>query len=270
MSSSSLFRILTLLISGFALLLPLRGEAVTLQPLGVEDAVTLPSGKGEFRMGIAYKDDSPLLFQRDGTDRTQLSVPELSLKAGFGKRVELQAKYELLYVNEESTDSSFGTGDLVLGAKIALLQEGLTWPAIGLRIAAKLPNASNNSGRGTNETDLFIDLLATRNFPGFSLYGNLGIAILGDPRGNQDDKLSYALGVAYPLAAQGLVLLASIEGMDLGPDSLNDRGAILGGLQYHIGQAIFDVGLTTGFRSNSEKWGLRAGLSTPFDLPEGW
>lgn len=270
MQLSALPHILIQIFCGLALLLPFQAGAVNLQPLGVQDATTLPQGKAEFRLGVAYKDDSPLLFQLHDTDRTQVSIPELNLNLGLGKRIELQLKYELLYVDEKTNSSNFGTGDLVLGAKVALLHEDLTWPALGIRVATKLPNANDHDGRGTNETDFFVDLLTTRNYPGFSLYGNLGLAVLGDPRGNQDDKVHYAFGVSYPLEEHGLILMASIEGMDGSDDSLNDRGAVLGGLQYQVGQAVLDFGVSAGYRSRSEDWGLRAGLTTPFDLPAGW
>ncbi|ORJ55052.1 transporter [Geothermobacter hydrogeniphilus] len=259
-----------LLICFFCLTLPLTASAATLQPLGIKDAATLASGTGELRFGIAYLSDSYLLFQRQGSDRTQVSVPELDLTLGLGKRIEVEAIYELLLLDETGRDSDIGSGDLRLATKINLIQEDLQLPAISLRVATKLPNASRTDGFGTDEADNFIDLLVSRTFPTFSLHTNLGLAILGDPNDRQDDKLHYAFAVSYPLPAHNLNLLAGIEGYDFGPDNLNDRGTLTAGAQIRLGGSTIDLGASVGYRSRSEDWGLRAGLTTPFDLPEGW
>lgn len=263
---------LVILVTLFAVSALGAGQAAAislLQPTGLEDAVTLGAGKGSFRLGVSYLEDSPLLFQREGTDRTQISVPEMELRLGLGKRVEVMARYDLLHVNQTGQDGELGSGDLLLGTKINLLQEDLQLPAIGLRFATKLPAASEKDGLGTGATDVFVDLLATRNFPLFSVYGNLGLAVLGNPAGEQEEKLHYAAGVSIPFQASGITVLAGIEGLDLN-DSLNDRGSLTVGLQYDFGQALFDFGVRNGYRSRSEDWGVRAGLTTLFDLPAGW
>lgn len=250
--------------------LPLTGIAANMQPLGIQDAATLPSGKAEFRFGMDYLSDSYLLFQKQSTDRTQVSLPEISLNLGLGKRVEVQANYELLLIDENNRDSDLGSGDLRLATKINLFKEDLQLPAISLRVETKFPDASRSKGFGTDESDNFIDLLVSRNFPAFALHANLGIAILGDPRSKQDDKLHYAFAVLYPLPAHNLNLLAGVEGLDLGADSLNDRGVLTGGAQLQLGNAVVDLGTSLGYRSHSEDWGVRGGVTVPFDLPEGW
>jgi len=265
---SRLHRILSFCV--LCLALPVAATAASLQPLGIKDADTLPSGKAELRFGISYLSDSYLLFQKQGTDRTQVSVPELGLNLGLGKRIEVEAVYELLLVDETGHDSNIGSGDLRLATKINLLKEDMRLPAVGIRVATKLPNASRSDGMGTDETDTFLDLLLSRNYPTFGLHANLGLAILGDPNANQDDKLHYAFAVSYPLPTHNLNLLAGVEGFDLGTDSLNDRGALTAGAQIQLGTSVIDLGASIGYRDRSEDWGMRAGLTTPFDLPAGW
>ncbi|RMF44721.1 MAG: hypothetical protein D6751_08570 [Deltaproteobacteria bacterium] len=240
-----------------------------LHPTQLEDAAPAGEGKGLFRFGVAYLEDSPLYFQTTSDDRTQISIPELELRLGLGKRVEISAGYSLLHVSQNNRRDEFGSGDLVLGTKLLLWPEDMKLPAIGLRFATKLPNADREDGRGTDETDVMLDVLASRNFPLFSLHANLGLTILGNPAGKQDDKLHYAFGVSVPFDNSGLSALAAVEGLEL-HNSVNDRGRFVAGLQYDFGQARFDFGVTTGYTSRTEDWGVRTGLTTTFDLPSGW
>jgi hypothetical protein len=63
--------------------------------------------------------------------------------------------------------------------------------------------------------------------------------------------------------------LLSIEGME-GSDSINNRCAVRGGLQLQLGDWLWDFGGSLGLASKSEDWGLRTGLTIPFDLPSNW
>ncbi len=251
------------------LLVNLPAWSADLQPTPVENAAPLGEGKGSFRFGVAYLEDSPLYFQQATNDRTEIAVPGLELRLGLGKRVEVSANYSLLHVSQDNMDDDFGSGDLVLATKLLLWPEDLKMPALGLRFATKLPNADREDGRGTDETDVMLDVLASRNFPLFSLHANVGLTILGNPDGKQDDKLHYAFGVAVPFESSGISALAAVEGLEM-HDSVNDRGRLVAGLQYDFGQARFDFGITTGYTSRTEDWGVRTGLTTTFDLPAGW
>ncbi|MEZ4484627.1 MAG: transporter [Syntrophotaleaceae bacterium] len=254
------------------LLLGSPATAATLEPLGLQDAQLLPKNQVEFRIGLAYYDGLHNLFQQQDLDRRVAELPSLSVNLGLGERVEAQLQYSYLYLREEGQSSNWGSGDLTIGLKVRLWQESLRIPALALRLAAKLPNADDEDDFGTDEADIFIDLLATRNFPLFSTYANLGLAILGDPRPHskgQDDAVRYALGIRAPLVDSQLAGLLSIEGME-GDDSLNSRCAVRGGLQWQLGAWLWDLGGSVGLTSKSENWSLRSGLTIPFDLPSGW
>jgi len=244
------------------------GWSANLMPLGVQDAQLLRENQAEIRFGMSYTEDVTNLF-RPQQDRSVAETPSLTMNIGLGNRVEGQIGYSLLVVDTSSSDSDLGSGDMTLGVKIRFLEEQMSLPALALRITTKLPLADDKKDFGTNQADILIDTLATRNYQSFSLYGNLGIAILGDPTGSQDEKLRYALGIRYPLQPGAVDLLAAVEGMDLG-SSLNDRGAAVAGVQFHFGNSTLDFGGSLGYRSRSEDWSLRAGLSSRFDLGPGW
>lgn len=245
------------------------GTAANLSPLGLQDAQVLPKDWAEVRFGMSYSQDLSNFFQEDDHGRDVAETPALQFNVGLGDRVEGQLAYSLLIVDRDDEDSDLGSGDLTLGIKVRLMREDLAFPAIGVRIAVKLPEADDDQDFGTDQTDVFLQFLATRNYQGFSVYGNLGLAILGDPDASQDDKMMYGFGVRVPLGSETVNLLASVEGTEFG-ESVNDRGAALAGFQFHFGDSTLDLGGSVGYRSHSEDWGLRAGLTTRFNLPPGW
>jgi hypothetical protein len=254
------------------LLLTSPALAGNLEPLGLQDAQLLPKNHAEFRIGLAHYDGLHNLFQQKDRNRRLTELPSLTLNLGLGERVECQVLYSYLYLREDGQGNKWGSGDLTLGIKVRLWQESLRIPALALRLATKLPNADDQDDFGTDEADIFIDLLASRNFPLFSTYVNLGLAILGDPRpysDSQDDAFRYAFGMRAPLMGSRLAGLLSVEGME-GDDSLNSRSALRAGLQMQLGAWMWDLGGSVGLTSKSEDWGLRTGLTIPFNLSANW
>lgn len=265
-SAHSLIAILLLLF------LTSPGLAANLEPLGLQDAQLLPKNQAEFRVGLAYYDGLHNLFQEQDKDRRLAELPSLTLNLGLGDRVECQLLYSYLHLREDGQEDKWDSGDLTIGLKVRLWQESLRVPALALRLATKLPNADDKNDFGTDEADIFIDLLASRNFPLFSTYLNLGLAILGDPRTNnssQDDALRYALGIRVPLPDTRIAGLLSIEGME-GDDSINSRSAMRAGMQLQLGNWLWDLGGSVGLTSKSEDWSLRTGLTIPFNLSANW
>ncbi len=267
--SSSVHTVMAILLLLF-LTSPVLAE--NLEPLGLQDAQLLPKNHAEFRIGLAYYDGLHNLFQEQDKDRRLAELPSLTLNLGLGERVECQLLYSYLHLRENGQGDQWGSGDLTIGLKVRLWQESLRIPALALRLATKLPNADNKDDFGTDEADVFIDLLASRNFPLFSTYLNLGLAILGDPRSyadSQDDAFRYALGIKAPLMDNSLVGLLSIEGME-GDDSINRRSAMRAGIQIPVGDWLWDLGGSVGLTSKSEDWSLRSGLTIPFNLSANW
>ena len=246
--------------------------ATSLEPTGLQDGQLLQKNQAEFRIGFSYADDTRNLFQNEDRDRRVMEVPSLTLNLGLAERVEAQLQYSYLHLRENGQSDKWGSGDVTLGLKVRLWRESLRLPAIALRLATKLPNADNDDDFGTDEADIFIDALFTRNYPLFTLYVNAGLAILGDPRsGNdgQDDVWRYGVGMRIPVLQDTMDALISIEGTE-GDDSVNNRGALRAGVQTQVGPFTWDLGGSVGFVSRSEDWSLRTGLTVPFELPAGW
>lgn len=263
----------TCLISLLALLLVATpGLAANLEPTGLQDGQLLPKNQAEFHIGFSYADGLHNQFQSEDRDRRIMEVPSLTFNLGLAERVEAQIQYSYLHLSEDGQGDKWGSGDVSLGLKVRLWRESLRLPAIALRLATKLPNADDKKDFGTDEADIFIDALFTRNYPHFSLYVNVGVAIMGDPRpnnGGQDDMFRYGIGVRIPVIDNSLDALISVEGME-GGDSVNNRGALRAGFQASLGRFVWDMGASVGYVSKSEDWGIRTGLTTFFELPAGW
>ncbi|ALC17927.1 hypothetical protein DSOUD_3204 [Desulfuromonas soudanensis] len=245
--------------------------AAGLQPLGIEDAALLRQDDGEFRAGLAYSSGLHLPFQ--GVDRTRRvwEAPTLRLAVGLGSRVEGQLLYNWMRVQETGQDTTWGSGDLLVAFKIRLLPPNDSGSAMALRFATKFPNADEKKDFGTDEADIFTELLLSKDLGPMALHLNLGLAILGDPgetTDGQDDLLKYAFGLRIPMGDSQGAFLLSAEGLDLG-ERTNKRGALLAGIQIPAGKWLWDIGGSLGYARNSEEWSVRSGLTLPFTLPDG-
>ena len=86
---------------------------------------------------------------------------------------------DLLRLSNPSATGDFD--DIVVGTKIRVVDQGHGNPAIGVRVATRLPNAKHRSGLGQNTTDFYGSVIFERSLRAFLAIGNLGYGILGDP-----------------------------------------------------------------------------------------
>ena len=164
-------------------------RAASLLPIRTEDARALPHGHAEAVLGIDYFKDLRFPdFTPSGSISSQdlYSLPRIGLNFGLGDWVEVQASYELLYLDETlgyggGSDTKYGSGDARLFTKVYLLAEHDWWPAAGVRFGAKLPNANVDDRLGTDEIDFMIEALATKDLGAMTVHLNLGLALLDNP-----------------------------------------------------------------------------------------
>src|SRR5690606_18856093 len=183
------------------------------RPLITETVDTVRDGYLRFDLGFEFFQDATYRLSGLEGDLSRLGV--FSARLGAGERAEIQVFgtiQEFLNVerrfdapNSDVVDfagsSTSDFGDLILATKLRLVDEDDGFPGIGFRFGVKLPNSSNESGLGTDETDFFAALLVKRSFRDIQLVSNLGIAILGDPGSpaSQDDLLTYGVALIVPL-----------------------------------------------------------------------
>ena len=275
--------VVALLICGVAL--P-RARANSLLPLITEAAQPLPSGVAEGILGVSYFHDLRYPFFTPGGVLRRLDLlqlPHMEFRIGAGGWVEIQAAYDLLYLNEETssglTNWQYGSGDIRMFTKVRLLRETVVLPAVSLRFGTKLPNANRENQLGTDAFDFGADFLVSKDFGLLTAHVNMGLVLLDNPGssitnafkpGGQDDLFDYAVAlVSAPLGAPQpeaimVRLLGEVTGLT-GSRFDNDRASARLGVQMTRGPGTFYLGVSTGLVTGSEHIGASTGFIYTFE-----
>jgi hypothetical protein len=226
-----------------------------------------------------------LFLPVSGLQGDLMRLPTLGLSFGLSSIAELQIDggiYNRLHVTDRTTaplshmldftgDHTSDVEDIVVATKVRVLSETPGRPAIGLRFATKLPNASNENGIGLDTTDFYATLLIGKTVQSVRLVGNAGLGILGDPtRGDrQGDVLQYGFSVARAVQ-QGVEIVGEINGRlqpqedEDAPPGTDTRGAIRVGGRFTHGTVRFDGGIILGMTSRDPSFGFTLGLTWVF------
>lgn len=206
----------------------LCGSAFAQQrPLVTEDPETVGSGLVLIEGGLDYQRD--VFYPVSGLEGNLLSVPVMGVSFGVGSIAELQidsALYNRLSVTSRRLtaprahqvtfdgDNTADLGDIVIGTKVRLVAEGTGRPAFAVRFATRLPNASHESGLGTDTTDFFLSALIAKTVQSIRVVGNLGVGVLPKATGEdgQNDVITYGLSLARAVR-QGVEIVAEGNGL---------------------------------------------------------
>jgi hypothetical protein len=249
------------------------------RPLVTEDPETVGGGRILLEAGIEMQRD--MFYPVSGLTGNRVVLPSLSISVGLSSIAELQldgAFYQRLNVTERRTaplshlldfagDESTDVDDLVVATKLRLIPEGTRRPSFGLRLATKLPNASNESGLGTDLTDFFASLLVAKTVQSTRLVFNGGIGILGDPTSTvpeQNDVLTYGASIARAMTT-GAELVGEINGRfnsTQNPDpGAESRAVIRFGGRYTRGPVRVDAAVLFGLTDSDPSIGLTTGFT---------
>ena len=252
------------------------------RPLVTEDPETVGSGLVLLEGGFDLQRE--IFYPVSGLTGNLLRLPTLGVSFGVSSIAEIQVDgglYNRLSVTDRadaplsglltfSGDRTTDVEDLVIGTKVRLLSETAGRPAIGIRFATKLPNASNENGIGLDTTDFFASVLIGKTVQSIRVVGNAGLGILGDPtQGHrQNDVLTYGLSLARAVA-QGVEVVGEINGhanLRDGdpPPGTESRGAMRVGGRFTRGTVRIDGGLILGLTSRDPSLGMTAGLTWVF------
>ena len=214
---------------GTALLLALAGSVAGAsaqeRPLRTEDPVPVPRGIVLVESGIDLLADRS--FPLSGLSGTLARIPAVGFRIGFGRtEFRVSGGYQALFVEsrraaplsgelEVDGDVAADVVDPVVATKIQLQHERGIRPAVGVRLATKLPSASNENGLGTDAIDVFVSLLAGKDLGATRVMANLGFGILSIPtRGDrQNDVLVYGVALERPVG-EGWEVVAEIAGRE--------------------------------------------------------
>jgi hypothetical protein len=252
------------------------------RPLVTEDPETVGAGLVLIEGGVdTFRN---VVYPISGLEGHLLRFPTLGVSFGISSIAEIQidgGPYQRLtitdrfdapaaYLLDVPGDTSSDVQDLVIGTKIRLLSEAPGRPAIGVRIATRLPNAGNESGLGRDTVDFFASALVGKTVESIRVVGNLGVAVLTDPLegGRQNDVITYGLSLARAVAA-GVEVVGEVNGHlntrdeDL-PLDTDSRGAFRVGGRFTRGTVRVDGGVIIGMTSRDPDFGLTAGVTWVF------
>jgi len=254
------------------------------RPLVTEDPETIGSGRVLIEGGLDYRHDyqNPV----SGLKGNLLSVPTLGLSFGLSSIAELQIdgtlfnRLNVTSRNPNAPLASFltftGTSttdftDAVIATKIRVVPEAPARPALGIRFATKLPNASDERGIDLNTTDFSAYLLVAKTVQSVRVVANIGVGVLSDPTNGhrQNDLLLYGLSFARAMTQQ-----AEIVGEVNGRESTRSgdpfpgtesRGTLKLGGRFTTGSVRFDTAVFFGTTTLDPTVGFTVGFTYVFN-----
>ena len=268
------------------LVVSLAGQSAAAQqrPLVTEDPEPIGAGRVLLEGGLEVARSQK--YPASGLEGKLVRLPMVGVSVGLSSIAELQLDmplYDHLSIGKRNPQAPLANlvtatgkttsdaGDLVIGTKIRLLAEGVGHPAIGLRFATKLPNASNESGLGLDTTDFMASLLVGKTAQSIRIVANGGFAILADPTaGNrQNDVLTYGLSLARAVTNESEIV-AEVNGRISTRDAgafpgTESRGVAALGARYTKGPIRFDGKLFFGLNDVDPRIGFGAGLTYVFN-----
>jgi hypothetical protein len=252
------------------------------RPLVTEDPETIGAGRVLLEAGFerSWSADYPA----SGLEGDLFRVPVLGVSVGIGSIVELQIDggwQHLSIVNRFPApmadrlviegDSTSSFEDTIVATKIKLLSENAGRPGLGVRLATKLPTASNETGLGLDTMDFFATLLVGKTVASVRWVGNVGLGIVSNPIevASQDDELMYGFSLARALTDKA-EMVGEINGRielreGVAPPGLESRGLIRAGLRYTMGAGRIDGGVLFGLTASDPGFGITAGYTYVFN-----
>jgi hypothetical protein len=261
-----------------------RPAAAQQRPLVTEDPEPIGAGRVLLEGGLDYAHGQT--YPVSGLEGNLLRVPtigisvgissiaEFQIDGGFYNRLSITSRNNAAPLASEVTvtgNSTHDVEDAVVATKIRLVSETTGRPALGVRFATKLPNASNESGLGTDTTDFLMSILDAKTVQSVRVVGNFGFAILADPtRGDrQNDVVTYGLSFARAVTQQA-EFVGEINGRKStrtgGPfPGTESRGILKFGTRYTVGSLRLDAALFVGMTSIDPTVGFTTGFTYVFN-----
>jgi len=262
----------------------LAGSAFAQQrPLVTEDPEPIGAGRMLIEGGLDLVHD----YQNtvSGLKGNLLSVPTIGISVGLGSIAELQIDggiYNRLNITSRNPnaplaslltvtgDSTHDVSNAVVATKIRMLAETASRPALGIRFATKLPNASNEKGIDLDTIDFSGTLLIAKTVQSIRVVGNLGAGILTNPASGigQNDVLLYGLSFARAVTPAAEIvgeLNGRASTRSIAIPGTETRSILKLGGRYTRGPVRLDAGLFFGLTTIDPTIGFSGGFTYVFN-----
>ncbi len=274
---------LRLLCAVSVLLVSAASASAQQRPLVTEDPEPIGAGRVLVEGGFDFAHD----YQNttSGLKGNLLTVPTIGVSIGLSSIAELQIDggiYNSLSISSRNAnapnarlltvtgDSTHDVSNAVLATKIRILSETASRPAVGIRFATKLPNASNEKGIDLDTTDVSGTLLLAKTVQSIRVVGNLGAGILTNPTSGlgQNDVFLYGLSFARAVT-QAAELVGELNGRVSTRSNAftgtESRGILKIGGRYTHGPIRFDAGAFLGLTTIDPTIGFTGGFTYVFN-----
>jgi hypothetical protein len=270
-----------------ALLLSLATIAHAQQrPLLTEDVDIIPPGSIRIEASIDFMQGAKYTVSGLRGDLTRVGV--IGINFGMGPNVEFQIEgvaQNFLSINSRgpsaipltlapNANSTNDAGDFTLSAKFKLRSETRRGPSLGFRFGVQLPNSSQGTGIGLNQTNAYGQILFGKKFGAdgrFNTFGNLGIAILTAPTElfSQNDVLTYGVAGIFRInkkfSVAGEVNGRANTRPGNGPLGTESQSEARLGMQIRASGVRFDFAGIKGLTGFSPNSGFTVGVT--YDTP---
>ncbi len=256
------------------------------RPLLTEDVDIIPPGTIRIEAGIDFMQGAKYTVSGLRGDLTRVGV--IGINFGMGPNVEFQIEgvaQNYLSINSRGpsaiplnlapgANSTNDTGDFTISAKFKLRNETRRGPSLGFRFGVQLPNSSQGTGIGLNQTNAYGQILVGKKFGPegrFNTFGNLGIAILTAPTElfSQNDVITYGVAGIFRINKQ-FSIAGEVNGRantrpGNGPLGTESQGEARLGMQIRASGLRFDFAGIKGLTSFSPNSGFTVGVT--YDTP---
>src|SRR6185503_6137832 len=256
------------------------------RPLITEDVDIIPPGTIRIEAGIDFMQGAKYPVSGITGDLTRVGVSGIIKE--MGPNVEFQIEgvaQNYVSINSRGVSaiplellpgakSTNDTGDFTLAAKFNLRNETRRGPSLGFRFGVQLPNSSQGTGIGLNQTNAFGSLLIGKRFGRdgrLNTFANVGIAILTAPTElfSQNDVITYGVAGIFRINKQ-FSLAGEVNGRANtrpgdGPLGTESQAEARLGMQIRASGLRFDFAGIKGLTNFSPNSGFTVGVT--YDTP---
>ena len=254
------------------------------RPLVTEDPEPIGAGRVliEGGMDAAHDYQNPVsglegnlfTFPTIGVSVGLSSIAEFQIDGGLYNRLGISRRdpnAPLASLLDVNGDASHDVSNAVVAIKMRVLPETSSHPAIGIRFATKLPNASNTKGIDLDTTDFSGSVLVGKTVQSIRVVANAGAGILTNPTTGvgQNDVFLYGLSFARAIT-QETELVGELNGRFSTRSAgafpgTETRGVLRLGGRYTRGPLRLDAALFFGTTSIDPTIGVTAGFTYVFN-----